>query len=85
MAEEEGAASISDSQFIEEIAARKNEVDKLLTKKDKAGALALCLRSPPVGTKNAEIKVGDENSTKCNWFILFNIHRIPMQPLLTKF
>lgn len=57
MADEEGSSSVSDAQFIEEIAARKSEVDKLLTRKDKAGALNLCLRNPPVGTKNPEIKV----------------------------
>lgn len=48
---------VSDSQLQAEVAARKAAVAGLLSRKDKAGALAACLTDPPVYAKNNDIKV----------------------------
>lgn len=40
-----------------EVAQRSSQVQQLLTKKDKAGALAVALTNPPVNSKSEELKV----------------------------
>eukprot|EP01033_Poteriospumella_lacustris_P005400 gene5402-3845_t len=43
-----------------EVAQRSTQVQQLLTKKDKAGALAVALTNPPVNSKSEELK--DQNA-----------------------
>jgi hypothetical protein len=40
-----------------EINGRSTQVSSLLTRKDKAGALALALQNPPINSKSEDIKV----------------------------
>lgn len=40
-----------------EIAQRANQVQQLLARKDKVGALAAALQNPPVNSKSEELKV----------------------------
>lgn len=40
-----------------EVAARATQVNTLLAKKDKAGALAAALNNPPINSKSEEVKV----------------------------
>ncbi|CAE7650628.1 arcE [Symbiodinium microadriaticum] len=61
MADEEAVNVVSDSLLTAEIASRRAEVDKLLAKKDKAGALLAALQNPPVLTKSTDIK--ESNAT----------------------
>ena len=48
---------VSDAQLQQDVAARKVAVAGLLSRKDKAGALAACLVDPPFQAKNNDIKV----------------------------
>ncbi len=56
MADEEGG-QVSDAQLMSEINACASEVDKLLAKNDKGGALRIALQNPPITTKTIEVKV----------------------------
>lgn len=40
-----------------EVSARSTQVNSLLQRKDKAGALAAALKNPPVNSKAEEVKV----------------------------
>ena len=40
-----------------EVSARATQVNSLLQRKDKAGALAASLKNPPVNSKSDEVKV----------------------------
>lgn len=55
--ENEGEGPVSETQIAEEISARKAEVERFLSKKDKARALAASLQNPPIASKSAELKV----------------------------
>ena len=54
---EDERGGVSDAQFMDEVAARTAEVTKLITKRDKAAALELCLKNPPLAAKSKDIKV----------------------------
>lgn len=54
--EDKEPAGLSDAQMQSEISACSSQVDKLLAKNDKAGALLAALQNPPVTTKTMEIK-----------------------------
>lgn len=54
---EGGEGPVSDAQLLEEINSRRVEVEKFLSKKNKAKALEVALQNPPVTTKTAEVKV----------------------------
>ena len=58
MAEDEPSAN--DAQFLAELAARETQVNDLLGRKDKKGALNAALMNPPMASKDGSIK--DANS-----------------------
>jgi len=51
---------INEAELAAEVARRETEVNNLLSRKDKKGALAACLVDPPVTSKDAATK--DRNS-----------------------
>jgi len=53
MAEEDG----NDGLLMAEVTRRGEEVRGMLAKKDKKGALAKALESPPITAKSAQVKV----------------------------
>ena len=60
MADDKGddeQGGISDTQLMEEVVARTAEVSKLISKRDKAAALELCLKNPPLAAKSKDVKV----------------------------
>jgi hypothetical protein len=51
---------VNEAELAAEVASRETEVNNMLTRKDKKGALAACLVNPPVTSKDAATK--DRNS-----------------------
>lgn len=58
--DKEDVSGVADGQYASEIAARDEEVTKLLAGKNKLKALLVALQNPPITTKSAEIKVKDD-------------------------